>query len=137
MRRRYPTDRRGAALVVALVTLAIVGGVAASMLRTAVLAREEIQMAQRHRQTQWLLHSGMQRAEARMQEDEYRGETWQPELIDTAAGKSATVVIRVEEVPDEENRRRVVVVARHESAGKVVQRTQQRLVRITAKEAQP
>jgi type II secretory pathway component PulK len=130
------TRRSGAALVVALVTLAIAGALSMSMIRTAVLRREQLQSAQRRVQADWLVKSGIQRAAASLAADQqYRGETWEPSLEDFASGSHASVTIQVQDSQDRPALRRIAVVARCELAGKVAQRSRHAVVSLAKVES--
>jgi hypothetical protein len=125
-------NRRGAALVTAIVALAIVGAVSASMLSSAVRRREHWQLAERRAQADWLLHSGIQRAVARRTaEPQYIGENWQPLPLSSV---SIRVTSAEEDMP---GTLRLEISARCEQAGKVAQRSRQLVIEAPAVKGGP
>lgn len=83
--------RRGAALVIALICLLLVGVLGATLARTAVMQHEQVQQEVLQVQAEWLAESGVDRAVLRLRDDEtYQREEWLP-----AAGGSGEPLGRV------------------------------------------
>lgn len=108
--------RSGAALIVAMICLLLVGALSTTLVRTALMQREQVERAQWQLQAEWLAEAGLERALANQQRDAaYAGETWRPTsspqgpvigrvTIDVTAGGDASQgpVIRVTvDVPDD------------------------------------
>ncbi|MCE9546154.1 MAG: hypothetical protein K8T25_11620 [Planctomycetia bacterium] len=97
-RRPLPLPRRrGVALVIVLLLLAVISMILATVLTLSALDRRA---AARHWPTAeayWLAESGLERAAARLARDPtYRGETWQPTAAELGApDNEATVEIHV------------------------------------------
>jgi Tfp pilus assembly protein PilX len=89
--------RRGAALFLTLVTLAIVTLIAAEVLRSMIAAQRQSRLAADELQAQWLAESAVAKAlvQSRSQ-PEYQGETWRADIGDRAG----VAEIRVERSSD-------------------------------------
>lgn len=124
MRSRYRNqkrNRRGVAVVCALVCMVIAAAVFAMILRQVGLSRRVVGEAQQQRQATWLVESGIERAVARLATDpEYNGETWNLTAENLGGrnseegeldGDSGVVTIEIETVPEQPNRRAVHVRA--------------------------
>jgi Tfp pilus assembly protein PilX len=86
-----PPRRRGAALVIAMIALLLVGVLAAELARSAVMQHEQVAREEWQIQAEWLAESGLDRAAVMLAADsEYRGEVWLP-----ASDGSETPVGRV------------------------------------------
>jgi hypothetical protein len=111
MTTKRPTNRKGGAIVPALVCLVLVTMLCALMLKQAhtrrVLAGDEA----RRMQAEWLVESGLARASARLSaEPSYRGETWEIPARSLGGPSAARVTIVVEPVQAPPGRRRARVV---------------------------
>ena len=108
---RQRRRQSGLILICVLACLAIVMGIAASMLKTALAAsraaRQELQLSQ----TEFLLAAGVQRAVRQLTEDEdYSGETWELTSKAIPGIESAMVEIDVE-APNDNQPAQVHVIA--------------------------
>jgi hypothetical protein len=107
---------------VALVALAVAAAISTSMVKTALLRREHLQLAHRRAQADWVLHSACQRAATRLAADpQYEGETWTPAFADFDARAKAEVEIRVTPTAETSTPRRIEVVVQYEVQGKLTQ----------------
>lgn len=109
------TQRRhrqsGLILICVLACLAIVMGITASMLKTALAARHAARQELKLSQSEFLLAAGVQRAVRQLAEDEaYTGETWELNGDAIPGYKSAVVEIEVE-APDDDQPAQVRVTA--------------------------
>ncbi len=112
--RNTHSDRRGAALIVALVLLMLIGMVSAAFVRAGVARRRQSAMAERRAQADWLAESALDRAAVRLESDDtYDGETWNIPADDLGGRGTAAVRIEVENVADAPRRRRVNVQAEY------------------------
>lgn len=113
--RRPPASgagRRGAALIVALVAIAVATVVFMSTLRLAVAEREALQVEAWRAQAAWLVESGLERAAAKLAADpQYQGETWRVAGAALGGKLGAAVQIDVQPLPDQPERRSVHVRA--------------------------
>lgn len=76
-RRRSPSRRDGAILVVALIVLAVVSAVSAGLLHRGSLHRKELQHRQWMIQAEWLAESGLSRGVVKLRADpKFEQETW-------------------------------------------------------------
>ena len=99
-KQKHSSDRRGAALIAAIVTLAIVASLALTMIRSTLIARANRQTAADRLQAAWLAEAGVERAAARAADDEeYSGETWEvpPEALGGRAAKVEIEITKKEE----------------------------------------
>lgn len=104
--------RRGAALALGLVCLALVVLVLGSLLRRVTEARLVVRASERALQADWLADSGLARAAARLALDPgYRGETWTIPADRLGGRDPALVVIAVAPAPDNPQARAVRVQA--------------------------
>lgn len=101
--------RRGLITGCVLVCLIVTVSLTASSLRSTLRARREVATRHQLLQTDWLLNAGIQLAREKLaKQDDYQGETWQPQ--DVIVGYyQANVVIKVTE--DENEAAIVEVVA--------------------------
>jgi type II secretory pathway pseudopilin PulG len=121
-------DRRGAVMIMALATLAIVGLVAAAMFRSAILARRGLRGEHAARQVETLLDAAAARARARLAAGRPVAETLELGPADLGAAGSAVVVVTAE--PAGDRGLRVRIVAEYPREGPVpVSRTREILVR--------
>ena len=99
--------RRGAALFVTLVTLAVVTLIAAEALRSMIAAQRQSRLAADELQAHWLAESAVARALVLSRaQPEYKGETWRADIDDRAG----VAEIRVEQSSD--GPPRIVALAR-------------------------
>ena len=120
-------DRRGAVMIMALATLAIVGLVAAAMFRGALLARRGLRGEHAARQVETLLDAAAARARARLAAGRPVAETLELGPADLGAAGSAVVVVTAEPAGDA---LRVRIVAAYPREGPVpVSRTREIFVR--------
>lgn len=109
-----PAHRRGAALVMALLALALIAMVFGVLLKRAGGERTILRVEERAIQADWLAESGLERAAARLENDaSYPGETWTIPAADLGGREGAEVRIEVEAVEGRPDRRRVRVQADH------------------------
>ncbi|NOX54339.1 MAG: hypothetical protein GXP27_07825 [Planctomycetes bacterium] len=108
-------SRRGVALLVAMICVALVSAVAASLLRCALVQFQQTRARQRQLQTIWLVESGANRAAARLAADpNYKGETWKPMPLGySPESMNATVTITVRTADGKPEWRSVEVLAIH------------------------
>ena len=107
------TARRGAILVVALVTLLVVTLLAGVVVRSYLQGHRQLRRQQDALQAQWLAESALARAAAQLGANpDYTGETWQVELAaadnQPAAGSAE---IKLEPVPEQPQMLRINVSA--------------------------
>lgn len=107
------TARRGAILLVALVTLLVVTLLAGVVVRSYLHGHRQLRQQQDALQAQWLAESALARAAAQLRANaDYVGETWQVELAaadnQPAAGSAE---IKLEPVPDQPRMLRINVSA--------------------------
>ncbi|MDZ4685437.1 MAG: hypothetical protein SH850_10275 [Planctomycetaceae bacterium] len=89
--------RRGAALVMAIVTIAVVTAVAAALVQLAVAQRKQFEAERRHSQAEWYAEAGLDRAVAALEKSaDYTGESWTIDEEATGRKRTATVVIAVQ-----------------------------------------
>jgi len=105
------TNRRGAALIIALVTLLVVMLVASTALRSLASAHRRTRQTQDEMQAQWLAEAALLRGlvQARSRAD-YAGETWRPSVTSELAGVAE---IRIERPADSPKSLKVVVEAHY------------------------
>ena len=109
--RATPT-RRGTALVVVLIGMAVATMIFLSVLKLIAVQRQSVELQTRQIQAGWLAESAIERAAARHSADAtYRGETWNISAQDIAGRDGATIAIRVDDVPGKPDRRSVHVEA--------------------------
>ena len=102
-RRRTPSRRRGAMLVVALACLAIVMAIVGIMLQGALRARRQLHVERDLRQVELLLEAGLDRAAFQLANDDgYEGETWRIPASELLGSGEAEVVIVAQRSDDAE-----------------------------------
>ena len=112
------TARRGAALIVALVTLLVVMLITATLIRSLLVAHKQARLRQNGLQAEWLAEAAVARAVAQLDSrPEYNGETWSADLgeIGTATGPQGGGIaeIRVQEIEKPRGRVRIIVEAHY------------------------
>ncbi|HEY4261563.1 MAG TPA: hypothetical protein VGM98_15445 [Schlesneria sp.] len=96
------SQRRGSALVFALIALLVSSLIGASLLRGSFLSMQQVKREQLHLQANWLAESGCRRAISRLQADPaYVGEEWVVPAEQLKSPHSATVTIAVSEATGE------------------------------------
>jgi len=103
--------RRGAALIIALVTLLVVMLVAGTVLRSLASAHRRTRQTQDEVQAQWLAEAAVARGliQARSRAD-YAGETWRPSI---STDNPSVAEIRIERTTDSPKSLKVVVQAHY------------------------
>ena len=102
MNRLHRSNRRGIAVIFALVCLIIVSVLMGVVIRIAILQRQAAQDEGRRVQAAWLVESALDRAAARLAADpDYPGETWQ--IAAAALGGRRGAVVLIEVVASDEN----------------------------------
>ena len=92
--------RKGAAMIVVLVGLAVATTIFLSVLKLIAVQRQSVELQARQIQAGWLAESAVQRAAARLSaEAGYRGETWNISAQEIGGRDGATIAIRVDERP--------------------------------------
>ncbi|MDX1944337.1 MAG: hypothetical protein SFU86_02945 [Pirellulaceae bacterium] len=108
-------DKRGGALVVALITLLVVGMIAGTLVTALLAAQRQNRRQHDQAQAQWLAEAGIARGLARLaKKPAYRGETWLapvrlPEVAEDDPRAAGEVTITVE--PAESGPGKLIVVA--------------------------
>ena len=97
MKRRlpmpHPPRRRGAFLIVAMISLVLATALLGVMLSMVQAQRRQMAREQQALQADWLAESGVDRAAARLSRDsDYPGETWK---VETSAPGDATAEITI------------------------------------------
>lgn len=104
--------RRGVVLLVAVVAIAVASMIFLSLLKLSVAERRRVESASWQIQAAWLVESGIERAGAQLADDpDYRGETWNLPADALGGPHQAVVTIRVETIPQRNERRLVHVRA--------------------------
>lgn len=112
------TSRRGAFIIVVLVCLLVVGMLATSLLKLALLQTRQVAYEQARLQAAWLADAGFQRAADRLAADpDYSGEEWQVAAVDLGGSDAGLVTIRVQKEENNSPRRTIVVEALYPDAG--------------------
>ena len=119
--------RRGAALVMAMVTLLVVTLIAAALVQALIAGHHQSRLYADQLQAEWLAEAGLARATVKLKGDPaYQGEVWQAPVSTNASDaadvgqvtitvESATKKVIVEAVYPTDEIRRVLV--RHELGG--------------------
>lgn len=90
------TRRRGAALLIIMVALAVASIIGATLLRMAFTQRHQQQHDRLRVQAGWLVEAGLQRGVLRARTDaDYRGETWTVDVPSRGTTHKAEVEITV------------------------------------------
>lgn len=104
--------RRGATMIVALVTLLIVMLFTGMLLRSMMAAHRRQRLFQHELQAEWLATGGIDRARARMaRESDYAGETWRPPPGNGAP--AGVVEISVARPAQPGSRAQIIAIARY------------------------
>jgi Tfp pilus assembly protein PilX len=103
-------------LGIVLVCVVVAVMLATVVTNAAMLNRRQLELANWQQQASWLAESGLQRAVHRLHTaPDYGGETWEVPAASLAAGRSGSVVIRVQPHPAETGGRLIRVEARYPS----------------------
>lgn len=97
-RTRRVTHRRGGALIVVIVALAVASMIGAALLQMAFTQRRQQQHDRLRAQAGWLAEAGLQRGLSRARGDaDYRGETWTVDVPGRTGVQAAEVQITLTE----------------------------------------
>ena len=116
IRRAAPLRRRrGAGLVIALVTLLIITSTMAAIIHSLLVELRQTRQAASELQAHWLADSAVSRAAAQLRADSrYDGETWRPGMFAEADKEGIGIAeIRVERSDDARKSLKVTVEARY------------------------
>ncbi len=107
--------RRGAGLVIALVTLLVITSTMAAIIHALLFDLRQTRQTANELQAQWLADSSVSRAVAQLRNSEsYAGETWRASVAgDTSAESYGVAEIRIERPAGREKELRVIVEARY------------------------
>lgn len=106
MTHRRTQERSGVVLVPVLVCLMIVASLAASLLRSGFVRRDQARAEAVRLQADWLAESGLERAATALRRDPgYLGETWKLSADDLGGQGPGEVLIAVEPAPGATGRR--------------------------------
>jgi Tfp pilus assembly protein PilX len=107
--------RRGAGLVIALVTLLIITSTMAAIIQALLVDLRQTRQTANELQAQWLADSAMSRAAVQLRANpHYEGETWRASVAaDDASESSGVAEIRVERREEQDRDQRVIVEARY------------------------
>jgi type II secretory pathway component PulK len=104
--------RRGVALIIALVVLALIATAGTALLKATLSRRREAALEERHAQARWLAEAGLGRARARLLADPaYDGETWEVAAEELSGRHNGSVRIAIAPEEGRADRRRVTVQA--------------------------
>ena len=96
------TRRRGLALVITLVVLALATLLGGALIQGIARERRAARDAERQAQADWLVAAGADRARARLAHGDYHGETWNIPTNDLGGRGAARVVIEVADDTDKD-----------------------------------
>ena len=120
-----PRDRQGAFLIVAMICLLLATGLMGTLLKMAVLTRQQAKLEASGLQADWLVESALDRAAAKLASDPaYQGETWKIAPAELGGAYAGEVAITVQA---DENGRLVEVTARYPIDGPAGVRRTKRL----------
>src|SRR5262245_5693484 len=128
IRRASHVRRRGAGLVIALVTLLVITSTMAAIIHSLLVDLRQTRQVANELQAQWLADSAVSRTAAQLRTNpDYAGETWKPLVGLADDDRSAGVAeIRIERAKEPGSESRVIVDARypdHPSRRVVAKRT--------------
>jgi Tfp pilus assembly protein PilX len=110
--RHKSSDRRGAALITAIVCLAVIAAICGSLIKVVHAQRLLTRTEERKLQAEWLAEAGLERAAAKLaRSQDYSGEIWQVAATEFAGRGSGSVKITVEKIADQPAKRVVRVQA--------------------------
>lgn len=128
-RRKAPglfraNNRRGAALLFAMIALLLASVIGAALLKTALTQRRQARREQHRAQSAWLAESGIERAAALLAGNaDYKGETWNVAATELGGNQAGRVVITVTPVSTDADQRRIRVTAEFPAATQQRSRT--------------
>ena len=106
------TNRRGVALLTAIVCLAVIAAICGSLIRVVYAQRQRTRLEERKLQAEWLAEAGLERAAAKLiNSQDYSGEIWQIAAAEFAGRGGGSVKISVEKIADQPAKRLVRVQA--------------------------
>lgn len=106
--------RRGMALVVALVALAIFTMLSAVLMKSMLMQRRQVQDNERAAQAMWLVEAGLQRARARLVSDpDFTEERWELNAEALGGRYAALVTIAAYRIEGKPDQRRIAVEAEY------------------------
>ena len=109
---RTTRDRAGVALIVVLVSLAIVSSIAMTLVRLSLLHHKQAAHETTAAQSRWLAEWGFDRAVRQLKSDEpLTHATWTVPAKELDGRHSASVTVEVQEVENAPKQRRVIVTA--------------------------
>ena len=113
--RAHAHRRRGAGLVIALVTLLVITSTMAAIIHSLFADLRQTRQAASELQAQWLADSALSRAAAQLQSNPtYAGETWRASVASNDSSESTGVAeIRIEQREEQNKDLRVIVEARY------------------------
>ncbi len=128
MNKRIPFARRGAAILIVLVVLLLLGVAMSLALRANLTARAEARRAAARLQAEYLATAGLELATAKLADDAtYSGETWQASAADLVGPGNAKVSIEVSNDASNPESRLITVVATYPADGDVWRRHHHRI----------
>jgi Tfp pilus assembly protein PilX len=109
------SHRRGAGVVVALVTLLVVMLITATLVQSLIAAHRQARINQHELQAEWLAEAAVSRATAQLAaRSDYTGEKWQATVSESGGSEDIGVAeIRVEQPALQSSRVRVTVAAHY------------------------
>ena len=112
---RQRSVRRGAALMIALVTLMVVMLLTAAALHALASAHRQARLSRYEMQAAWLAEAGLARAAARLaRQGDYTGETWRAATSDAESAETMGIVkIEVQQGESTASERRIAVTAQY------------------------
>lgn len=129
MRSPHRPARRGIALIIALVLLALASSLGGLLVRGLLTARQQAENGLRQVQASWLAEAGLSRARARLGADpDYDGETWSIAADELGGRHGAVVTIEVAAPGDQPGARRIAARAEYpagEAVGRAVESRQE------------
>lgn len=131
--------RRGAIIILAMIALLLVTMIGGSLMKLALTQRRQVHYEILRLQADWLVESGLERAAARLSADrDYTGETWSLGGDELGTGRSASVVIRVQNVEKDAAQRRVAIAVEYPTDMTLQARPRREfLVRLPSKSSSP
>lgn len=121
-------DRRGVAIIIALVALTLASVFLLAAVQTGVREYRAVQSFERERQSDWLANSGLARAQARLSSDaSYAGETWDLPAATFGTSRDGRVVITVAPDADHPGQRLVTAQADYPVEESLRSRTTRRI----------
>lgn len=105
-------NRRGVALLTAIVCLAVIAAICGSLIKVVHAQRQQTRLEERKLQAEWLAEAGLERAAAKLiNSQDYSGEIWQIAATEFAGRGGGSVKISVKKIVDQPAKRLVRVQA--------------------------